>query len=168
VTLKIKLEVSSLTAFTADSQSPILQKSESEVELTADNGQIIVLGGLVDSDQRNTQTKVPILGDIPLLGNLFRGQTRSQEETTLMIFLRPTIVRDQAMAGALTAKKYDFVRQRQLRAERRRSGPTRIDTLREELIGLPEEFVQPGLEVLDSEAAPAEDREDQALPPEMR
>lgn len=138
VTLQIKLEVSSLTAFTADSDSPILQKSESEQELTADNGQIIVLGGLVDNDQRNRQTKVPVLGDIPLLGNLFKGQTRSQEETTLMIFLRPTIIRDRETSGMVTAKKYDFARQRQLWAERRKSGKTRLDTIQEELMGLPD------------------------------
>lgn len=138
VTLKIKLEVSSLVAFTANSDSPILQKSVSEVELTADNGQTIVLGGLVDSDQRNTETKVPILGDIPILGFLFKGQSRSVEETTLMVFLRTTIIRDADMARAVTAKKYGFANKRQLRAERLNEGPSRIDTLSDELLGYTE------------------------------
>lgn len=136
VTLKIKLEVSSLTAFTADSDSPILQKSASEQELTADNGQIVVLGGLVDNDQRNTETKVPILGDIPLLGALFRGSSRSLEETTLMVFIRPTIVRDRETAEAVTAKKYDFAVQRQMKAERLKDGPSRLDILNDELLGI--------------------------------
>lgn len=135
VTLKIKLEVSSLTALTANSDSPILQKSVSEVELTADNGQTIVIGGLVDNDQRTTETKVPLLGDIPLLGNLFKGSARAEEETTLMVFIRPTIIRDRAMANAVTAKKYDFAAQRQLRAERRREGPSRLDRFNDELLG---------------------------------
>lgn len=144
VTLKIKLEVSSLTAFTAQSDSPILQKSVTEQELTADNGQIIVLGGLVDNDQRNTATKVPLLGDIPLLGNLFKGQSRSEEETTLMIFIRPTIVRDARDADAVTAKKYDFARQRQMRAERRTEGVSRLDRVNEELIGIDGAYRAPG------------------------
>ncbi|GGY52685.1 type II secretion system secretin GspD [Parvularcula lutaonensis] len=144
VTLKIKLEVSSLTAFTAQSDSPILQKSVTEQELTADNGQIIVVGGLVDNDQRNTATKVPLLGDIPLVGNLFKGQSRSEEETTLMVFIRPTIVRDARDADAVTARKYDFARQRQLRAERRKEGPSRLDRVNEELIGTNGSYVVPG------------------------
>ncbi|MEM1379672.1 MAG: type II secretion system secretin GspD [Pseudomonadota bacterium] len=138
VTLKIKLEVSSLTALTANSDSPILQKSSSEQVLVADNGQTIVIGGLVDNDQRNTESKVPILGDIPLLGYLFRGQERSEEESTLMVFIRPTIIRDSITANEVTAKKYDFARQRQLAAERRKKGPSRLDRLETELLGLPE------------------------------
>jgi general secretion pathway protein D len=137
VTLKIKLEVSSLTAFTAVSDSPITQKSVTETATVADNGELIVIGGLVDNDQRNTETKVPFLGDIPVLGNLFKGQTRSEEETTLMVFIRPTIIRDAATANAVTARKYDFARQRQMRAERLQEGPSRLDRVREELLGLP-------------------------------
>ncbi|MEE4212766.1 MAG: type II secretion system secretin GspD [Parvularcula sp.] len=137
VTLKIKLEVSSLTAFTAVSDSPITQKSVTETATVADNGELIVIGGLVDNDQRSTETKVPLLGDIPLLGNLFKGQTRSEEETTLMVFIRPTIIRDAATANAVTARKYDFARQRQMRAERLQEGPTRLDRVRDELLGLP-------------------------------
>jgi general secretion pathway protein D len=151
VTLEIKLEVSSLTAFTADSDSPILQKSVSEQKLTADNGQMIVIAGLVDNDQRSVETKVPLLGDIPILGNLFKGQTRSEEETTLMVFIKPTIVRDAAMAQAVTAKKYDFTRQRQLRAERRERGPARIDRVQEELMSVymqGQEPIQPDDETL--------------------
>ncbi|MEM9838287.1 MAG: type II secretion system secretin GspD [Pseudomonadota bacterium] len=136
VTLKVKLEVSSLTALTANSDSPILQKSSSEQSLVADNGQTIVIGGLVDNDQRNTESKVPILGDIPLLGLLFRGQERSEEESTLMVFIRPTIIRNPAAANAVTAKKYDFARQRQLAAERKKSGPSRLERLETELLGV--------------------------------
>jgi general secretion pathway protein D len=152
VTLEIKLEVSSLTAFTALSDSPIVQKSVSETQLVADSGELVVIGGLVDNDQRNTETKVPLLGDIPVLGNLFRGQTRSEEETTLMVFIRPTIIRDRATAQALTAKKYDFARQRQLTAERRREGPARIDRLQNELFGLdPASQTEPLVKMPDEE-----------------
>jgi general secretion pathway protein D len=135
VTLEVNLEVSSLTAFTALSDSPILQKSALTTSFSVDNGQTIVIGGLVDNDQRSVETKVPLLGDIPLLGNLFKGQTRSEEETTLMVFIRPTIIRDGADIGAVTAKKYDFARQRQLQAERRTRGPARIDRVQQELMG---------------------------------
>ncbi|MEM0930096.1 MAG: type II secretion system secretin GspD, partial [Pseudomonadota bacterium] len=129
VTLKIKLEVSSLTAFVSTSDTPIIQKSTTESVLTVDNGQTVILGGLVDNDQRNTESKVPFLGDIPLLGFLFRGQTKSEEETTLMVFIRPTIIRDAATADAVTSRKYDFATQRQLQAERRREGPSRLDRI---------------------------------------
>ena len=147
ITLEINLEISSLTAFTAQSDSPILQKSMMGTVVNADNGQTLILGGLVDNDQRSVETKVPLLGDIPLLGNLFKGQNRSEEETTLMVFIRPTIIRDAGMAEAITARKYDFVRQRQLWAERRTKGATKLDRLNEELLSLP---VAPAVEIPDA------------------
>lgn len=113
VQLKIRLEVSSIGAFTSLTEDIITNKSTIETVALAEDGQTLVLGGLIDQDRRDTESKVPLLGDIPLLGNLFKGQTSSNEESTLMVFIRPTILRDAYSADSITARKYDYVRQQQ-------------------------------------------------------
>ncbi|MEM9809642.1 MAG: type II secretion system secretin GspD [Pseudomonadota bacterium] len=135
VLLNIRLEVSSIGAFTTAADSIITNKSVVETVAVADNGQTLIIGGLVDNDRRNTQSKVPILGDIPLLGFLFRGSTRSEEETTLMIFIRPTIIRNRNDADLTTAKKYDFVVNRQMKADRQKEGVSRLESWQDELMG---------------------------------
>lgn len=77
-----------------------------ETSVLADDGQIVVLGGLLQEGFTNDQEKVPVLGDAPLLGNLFRYDTRKRTKTNLMIFLRPTVLRSAAQAGSLTNERY--------------------------------------------------------------
>lgn len=142
VELQIRLEISSIGAFTALTDDIITNKNVVEVSALAEDGQTIVIGGLIDRDQRNTETKVPVLGDIPLLGNLFKGQTRQNEETTLMIFIRPTIMRDAFQADGVTARKYDYVRQQQMRRLRTKEAP--IDDVMLNYLGAGN-YIQPGL-----------------------
>jgi general secretion pathway protein D len=78
-----------------------------------DDGSIVVLGGLVQDSVSNTTEKVPVLGDIPLIGQLFRFETRRQQKTNLMVFLRPYIVREDADARGLTVDRYDAMRRMQ-------------------------------------------------------
>ncbi|WP_036766327.1 type II secretion system secretin GspD [Parvularcula oceani] len=134
VKLEIKLEVSSIGAFTAQTDNIITNKSVIQTTAVAEDGQTLVLGGLIDNDRRRTESKVPILGDIPLLGNLFKGQNRQQEDTTLMVFIRPTILRDPLTANAATARKYDYARQQQLRREKR-GAVAPIDRVLNEYLG---------------------------------
>jgi general secretion pathway protein D len=81
-----------------------------ENNVLADDGQIIVLGGLIEDTEGDAVEKVRGLGDIPVLGNLFKYQTRKRKKTNLMIFLRPVIVRSQEQSANLAANRYDYMR----------------------------------------------------------
>jgi general secretion pathway protein D len=74
-----------------------------------DDGQIVVLGGLIEDQIQNVEDKVPVLGDVPVLGNLFRYNTRKVGKTNLMVFLRPQVVRDSKSAAAVTHPRYDYI-----------------------------------------------------------
>jgi len=81
-----------------------------ENNVIADDGQIIVLGGLIRDDTSDSEEKVRGLGDIPVLGNLFKYRSRKRTKTNLMIFLRPVIVRSKEDSNAIATDRYDFMR----------------------------------------------------------
>nr|WP_235604020.1 type II secretion system secretin GspD [Luteimonas sp. JM171] len=115
ITLSLRQEVSSIAGpVSEDFNELILSKRQIDTRVLADDGSIVVLGGLLDQADRNTVNKVPVLGDIPGLGALFRSTARERNQTNLMVFIRPTIVRDSAQAQAITAPRYDYMRARQL------------------------------------------------------
>ena len=115
ITLQLRQEVSSVAGpVSADFSELILNKREIETRVLVDDGAIVVLGGLLDQQERNTTDKVPLLGDIPGLGRLFRSDASSRAQTNLMVFLRPTIIRDRADAQRITAPRYDYMRDAQL------------------------------------------------------
>jgi general secretion pathway protein D len=95
----------------------ILNKREINTTVTVDDGQIIALGGLIDENERRAIEKVPLLGDIPFLGNLFRSRSRDRTKTNLMVFIRPTIIRNAEDAAKLTGDRYQYVRAEQARRE---------------------------------------------------
>jgi general secretion pathway protein D len=108
VRLQIYQEVSSIQ----DQSNPagvITNKRAVGSTVLVDDGQIIVIGGLIQDTVNDGMQKVPLLGDIPLLGALFRYKTRSHIKTNLMIFLRPTLVRDGRAADAFTGDRYDYI-----------------------------------------------------------
>ncbi|MGV6821011.1 MAG: type II secretion system secretin GspD [Parvularcula sp.] len=140
IQLKVRLEISSIGAFTSLTDDIITNKSTIETVALAEDGQTLVIGGLIDNDRRNTESKVPVLGDVPVLGNLFKGQTRQQEDKTLMVFIRPTILRDSFSADAVTARKYDHVRTQQLRKSRGQEAL--IDQIMTDYLG-PGDYVRP-------------------------
>jgi general secretion pathway protein D len=120
VKLKVFQEVSSVvpTASNIKSADLITNKRSVENTVLADDGQIIVIGGLIQDDTKNNDSKVPILGDIPYLGNLFKYKTRNRDKTNLMIFLRPYVLRDGKAANQLTGERYDYIRNEQSNALR--------------------------------------------------
>jgi len=124
VTLTIKQVVSSIAA-TIDVREFVLNKREIETAVTVGDGQILALGGLLDDNERKTLQKVPLLGDIPGIGQLFRSRTKSRTKTNLMVFIRPTIVRDRTQGDALTAARWDTARE----AQTRRDGFSSLDAL---------------------------------------
>ncbi len=94
----------------------IINKRAVQSTILIDDKQIIVIGGLIDTRVIEGVQKVPLLGDIPILGALFRYKTRSYSKTNLMIFLKPTLVRNSEDSGTYSGERYDYIRGEQLKA----------------------------------------------------
>jgi general secretion pathway protein D len=115
VKLFLKQEVSSVAGpVSSRSSDLILNKREFETTLTVGDGQLLAIGGLLNDDERRTIERIPLLSDIPLLGELFKSRSRSRSKTNLMVFIRPTILRNRADGDVMTARRYDYVRGMQL------------------------------------------------------
>jgi general secretion pathway protein D len=111
VKLNLRLEVSSIAGPVSSNNSDlILNKREVETIRTVDDGDIAVISGLLDDNERRTIEKIPLLGDIPGLGNLFRSKAKSRTKTNLMIFIRPTILRTAEDSRKLTEQRYGYLR----------------------------------------------------------
>lgn len=111
--LEIEQEISSIApAVSRDSQAVDLVTNKRKIKSTilADNGQVIVLGGLIQDDVTHSDSKVPLLGDIPLLGGLFRSSKDIKIKRNLMVFIRPSVVRDAAGLHNLSQQKYQDIR----------------------------------------------------------
>ena len=96
-----------------DNSDLILNKREVETTLTVDDGQIAVIGGLLDDNERRTIEKIPFLGDLPGIGALFRSKAKSRAKTNLMIFIRPTILRTPEDTRKVTEQRYGYLRLQQ-------------------------------------------------------
>jgi len=116
VKLQIYQEVSSVQD-TTNAAGVITNKRSIDSTVIVDDGEIVALGGLVQDSTGATQDKVPLLGDIPLLGGLFRYETRKQTKTNLMVFLRPIVVRDGATSGAISGARYREMQQQQEKSQ---------------------------------------------------
>jgi general secretion pathway protein D len=115
ITLFLRQEVSSINGVLTNTASDlVLNKRELETTLVVDDGDIAVAGGLLDQNDRMSVDKVPGLGDIPVIGNLFRSTSRQRGRTNLMVFIRPTIIRTPADARSLAADRWGYMRQQQL------------------------------------------------------
>lgn len=111
ITLFLRQEVSSVAGPVAEGSSElIINKRELETTVLVDDGDIVVLGGLLDENERMSLSAVPGLSEIPVLGGLFKSRARTGGRTNLMIFIRPRIIRSAADAQAVTAPRYDFIR----------------------------------------------------------
>ncbi|MGL4190986.1 MAG: type II secretion system secretin GspD [Vibrio sp.] len=94
-------------------------KRQLNTSVMVQDGQMLVLGGLIDERALESESKVPLLGDIPLLGQLFRSTSSQLEKKNLMVFIKPTIIRDGMTADGITQRKYNYIRAEQLfRAEK--------------------------------------------------
>jgi len=100
----------------APTAGPSTTKRSIESTVVVDDGNVIVLGGLIQDRFQDGRNKVPVLGDIPVLGGLFRTDTRSREKTNLMVFLRPVVLRDQAASNTISLDRYDFIRNLQIQS----------------------------------------------------
>ena len=114
VILKIEQEVSSVAGTYASGVDLITNNRTIQTTVLADNGQIIVLGGLIDEDIQENISKVPLLGSIPILGKLFQSSSTQVIKKKLFVFIRPTILIDSDSINELSAEKYNFIKARQL------------------------------------------------------
>ena len=114
IKLFIRQEVSSVAGpVSSRSSDLVINKREFKTVLTLDDGEILAIGGLLDENERRTIEKIPFLGDIPVIGELFKSRSRSRTKTNLMVFIRPTIVRNRAEARAVTAQRYGYIQREQ-------------------------------------------------------
>ncbi|MQD70260.1 type II secretion system protein GspD [Vibrio parahaemolyticus] len=89
-------------------------KRQLNTSVMIQDGQMLVLGGLVDERALESESKVPLLGDIPVLGHLFKSTSTQTQKRNLMVFIKPTIIRDGMTADGITQRKYNFIRAEQL------------------------------------------------------
>ncbi|PAJ86103.1 type II secretion system secretin GspD [Burkholderia ubonensis] len=101
--------VSGTTNTSTNPAGPTFNKRSIQSTVLADNGEIIVLGGLMQDNYQVSNSKVPLLGDIPWIGQLFRSETKQRQKTNLMVFLRPVIINDRDTAQAVSANRYDYI-----------------------------------------------------------
>jgi general secretion pathway protein D len=114
IKLYLRQQVSSIAGpVSGDNSDLVFNKREVETVLNVDDGQIAVIGGLLSDDERRTIEKIPLLGDIPVLGNLFKSKGKSRTKTNLMIFIRPTILRTPEDSRRLTEQRYGYLRLQQ-------------------------------------------------------
>ncbi len=116
VTLYINQEVSSVAGpVSSRSNDLVVNKRQFNTTLVAQDGEIMAIGGLLNDDERRTIEKIPFLGDLPLLGNLFKSKSRTRSKTNLVVFIRPTVLRNNADGQANTALRYNYARGLQLK-----------------------------------------------------
>jgi general secretion pathway protein D len=117
VRMTIYQESSSVSAApavgTALNSGPTTDQRVIDTNVIVNDGDVVVLGGLIQDSFTDTKSKVPLLGDLPVVGGLFRSESRSKQRRNLMVFLRPVVLRDSAAGVKLTQERYDAIRNSQ-------------------------------------------------------
>jgi general secretion pathway protein D len=116
----VKMAIYQETSAIQDATNPaglITSKRSIDTNVLVDDGQIIVLGGLIDDNMQDSVEKVPGLGDIPVVGNLFKYRTRSRVKTNLMVFLRPTVIRTNEQSVNVAGDRYSYIRNAEIDAQ---------------------------------------------------
>ncbi len=116
ITMEIEQEVSNISGTATSAVDIVTNKRSIKTTVQLEDGALLVLGGLIDESVRESEQKVPGLGDIPILGALFRFKTTRNEKKNLLVFIRATIIKDPDRAQLLSYRKYNFMRDLQLRA----------------------------------------------------
>lgn len=113
--LTISQEISSIAQAATGAVDLITNERTIDTTVIVEDGDILVLGGLLEDTLRESDQRVPVLGSIPILGNLFRSRSTNKVKTNLMVFIRPRIIRDSAQAAIETDSKYNYIRDMQQR-----------------------------------------------------
>jgi general secretion pathway protein D len=161
VLLKISQEASNIASSAQVAVDLITNKRTISTKVLVEDGGIIVLGGLISDEVRENVSQVPLLGSIPLLGELFKTRSIDKVKTNLMVFIRPRILRDPVDAAIETNAKYNFIRKMQMERHDGRVPlmPSEHQPTLPPLENLvPRELLDPALQVPES-ATPAERKE---------
>ncbi|WP_188054559.1 type II secretion system secretin GspD [Sphingosinithalassobacter sp. CS137] len=122
IRLEVSVEASSIAPIQVQGAADIITNQRSVINtVLADNGSTYVLGGLISDDYTDSRRQVPVLGDIPILGELFKSRSERRLKRTLFIFIRPTILRDGADAAAVAQDRYNRLRADELESIERES-----------------------------------------------
>jgi general secretion pathway protein D len=119
VQLKISQEVSSIAAGVTGATDLVTNKRTLNTSVIVGSGDVLVLGGLIDDNVVENKTQVPVLGSIPIIGELFKNRNVTKDKRNLMIFIRPSVLRSRDSADYYTRKKYDYVRDLEQESQRR-------------------------------------------------
>jgi len=114
ISLDILQEISSIAPSTVSAADIVTNKRSIQTKVIANDGDLIILGGLIDDNLQEVSEKVPLLGDLPILGAAFRYKKTQLVKRNLMVFIRPTVVRDAAVLEAASHGKYQLLRTQQL------------------------------------------------------
>ncbi len=120
VKMNIEQEVSSLSSSAQTTSDVVTNKRSLKTTVLVQDDQTLVLGGLIDDTIRTTDERVPLLGDIPVLGRLFQYQSTNKVKQNLMVFLHPRILREKGLADYYTGEKYNYMRAEQVDRQRRK------------------------------------------------
>jgi general secretion pathway protein D len=112
IVLEIEQETSSISE-SASAADIITDKRSIKTNVLVEDGHVVVLGGLIEDRVSETEQKVPLLGDLPVLGALFRSKGTNHDKQNLMVFIRPAILRDSGVSDSYTSRKYNLLRARQ-------------------------------------------------------
>lgn len=123
IILEIEQTVESITSSTVATADIITNKRNIETSVRLDNDQVLVLGGLVSDEIQQGEKKVPLLGDIPILGRLFKSTSISTKKTNLLVFIHPVILEDPDKVDRLTLERYNTIRSLQQSFNKRAAGP---------------------------------------------
>ena len=142
--LEIEQEVSNIADSVAGAADIVTNKRSIKTNVMVDDGQVVVLGGLIEEKIGESVQKVPFLGDIPFLGALFRSKTADVTKTNLMVFIHPVILRDAAVTQSYTNSKYNYIRALQMQQDE--DGVNMIPGKQHPVLPLVEEFsIAPGV-----------------------
>lgn len=143
ITLDIHQKTESIAPSVSSASDLVTNKREVLTKAQVKNGQVLVLGGLISDEETEIREKVPVLGDIPLLGRLFSSRGTQRAKKNLMVFIHPVILADEAQSRRLSRERYDFMRQQH---EAAREGDKETTKARQEM---------PAFEVFSPSAAPS-------------
>jgi general secretion pathway protein D len=142
--LEIEQEVSNIADSVAGAADIVTNKRSIKTNVMVDDGQVVVLGGLIEEKIGESVQKVPFLGDIPFLGALFRSKTADVTKTNLMVFIHPVILRDASVTQSYTNNKYNYIRALQMQQDE--DGVNMIPGKQHPVLPLVEEFsIAPGV-----------------------
>ncbi|MBI2779574.1 MAG: type II secretion system secretin GspD [Gammaproteobacteria bacterium] len=160
IQLNIEQKVDSLSTSAVRGAADLITNTRSiKTSVMVDDGKVVVLGGLITDDLKENVQKVPFLGDLPLVGSLFRYKRNTKDKTNLMVFLHPVIMRDGELAERMTSGKYNFIRTQQLEARLKDRGLLRNEALplmppMQDMMKLPPPF-EPGTNSPPTDKPPA-------------